>query len=337
MNIRATQLWRLVLVLLFLGGPSICHAAWPSPFSWLDLFVPGPDYARKLAVNATIAGNLECHTIGDFYWEIGDVNGRRISGRVGFLYGPDTVVDLASSSKLPFAAYFVQKYGAPNASQAQALTMSSGYRTFNDALCAATATVRGCENAGIPLTAANNTLTPSAIGMFAYSGGHFQKLGDSSGLASYTASMLTSDFRNLLGSDTGATYFMPGLAGGLRMSANGYAALLRKIMGDKLAISSLMTANRTCTLPGTCPTAIYSPLDYDWDYGLGHWIEHEPGGGDEAYSSVGLYGFYPWITADKQFYGIISMENSLNLFVAPDAVACGIKMRHAWLTSTAQF
>jgi hypothetical protein len=33
----------------------------------------------------------------------------------------------------------------------------------------------------------------------------------------------------------------------------------------------------------------------------------------------------------------MSMENSLNLFVAPDAVACGIKMRHAWLTGTAQY
>jgi hypothetical protein len=335
MNVRTGNLWRQVLLLAVLAGPSVSHASW-STFSWLDLFTPASDVTRKLAVTATIAANLECHTVGDFYWEIGDANGRRISGSVGFQYNANSSVELASSSKLPFAAYFVQKYGTPNDSQAQALTMRSGYHTFNDALCAVTTTVRSCENGAIPLTAGNNTLTPSSIGIFRYSGGHFQKLGDSSPLASYSASALTTDMRNQLGSDTGATFFMPGLAGGLRMSANGYAVLLRKIMGNKLAISNLMTANRTCTLPETCPTSIYSPVTKDWDYGLGHWIEHEPGGGDEAYSSIGLYGFYPWITADKQFYGVMSMENVINPYVALDALDCGIKMRHAWLTATVQ-
>jgi len=292
-----------------------------------------PDYLRQNAVVATIAASQECKTLGNFYWEVGDANGMRSSGKIGTTYNANTTVLLASSSKLVSAAYMIQKFGVPTQAQAQYLTMRAGYTSFLDPSCTIAPTVGACA-----LTAFNGLRTAADVGYFYYNGGNFQQAAMNYGLGWYTAAALTKDAQALLGADTGVSYWFPGLAGGLRMSANGYAVLLRKIMTDKLLIGKLMTANRTCTSPTTCPTSSYSPFPHDWDYGLGHWIEHEAGAADEAYSSVGLYGFYPWISADKQYYGVLSTENLLTVNSGPvrTSMTCGGKIRRAWISGITQ-
>jgi hypothetical protein len=86
-----------------------------------------------------------------------------------------------------------------------------------------------------------------------------------------------------------------------------------------------------CTLPGSCPGAIESPVPVAWHYSLNHWVEDDPGNGDGAFSSPGAFGFYPWISADKQWYGILARV-SRRPGAYKESVYCGIKLRHAWIS-----
>jgi hypothetical protein len=36
--------------------------------------------------------------------------------------------------------------------------------------------------------------------------------------------------------------------------------------------------------------------------------------GDGAFSSPGAYGFYPWISTDKHYYGIISTKGNVGKY-----------------------
>lgn len=76
--------------------------------------------------------------------------------------------------------------------------------------------------------------------------------------------------------------------------------------------------------------SLRSPLKTDWDYSLGHWVEREPGGPDDAFSGPGLQGFYPWISADKTLYGMISTQVLAD--VKASSSACGGKIRKAWMS-----
>jgi hypothetical protein len=293
--------------------------------------------AKTKAVTDAIAASSSCKALGDFYWEMGDASGALTTGQVGTTYKSSTVVNLASASKWPFATYFVQKFGAPTNAQVQALTMRAGYDNMNDVLCAVTLTVRGCFNAPTQiLPIGNNMRDSNAVDKFDYNSGNFQKVAVDAGLGGMSSYGLASDMRKVLGVSTSSelTYAYPGIASGLHMSANSYTAMLRKIMTNQLAMGSMLELGRTCTLQGVCPTAMHSPIVHDWDYGLGHWIEYESAGNDQAYSSIGYNGFYPWITTDLQYYGVLSLENSFN--IAPQAVLCGRELRKAWLAAPVQ-
>jgi len=293
--------------------------------------------AKTKAVTDAIAASSSCKALGDFYWEMGDANGALTKGQVGTTYNASSVVNLASAAKWPFATYFVQKFGAPTNAQIQALTMRAGYVNMNDALCAVTFTVRGCFNAPTQfLPFGNSWKSSDAVDKFDYNSGNFQKVAVDAGLGAMSSSALATDMRKLLGitSSSELTYAYPGIASGLHMSANSYASVLRKIMTNQLAMGSMLELGRTCTLQGICPNAMHSPISQDWDYGLGHWVEYDTAGSDQAYSSIGYNGFYPWITTDLQYYGVLSLENSFN--IAPQAVLCGRALRQAWLAAPAQ-
>lgn len=307
------------------------YAAWP----WPDPApAPAPVDPIQKAVTDAIAASSSCKALGDFYWEMGNAGGALTRGQVGSRFNASSVVNLASASKWPFATYFVQKFGAPSSAQIQALTMRAGYVNMNDALCVATLTVRGCFNAPTQvLPLGNNMQSNDAVDQFDYNSGNFQKVAIDAGLGSMTTTGLASDMRKVLGVSTRVRYAYPGVASGLYMSANDYTSMLRKIMTNQLAMGSMLELGRTCTLQGTCPTSKRSPITHEWDYGLGHWIEYETAGNDEAYSSIGYNGFYPWITTDLQHYGVLSLENSFN--IAPQAVLCGRELRKAWLAAQA--
>ena len=54
--------------------------------------------------------------------------------------------------------------------------------------------------------------------------------------------------------------------------------------------------------------------------------------GDGAFSSPGAFGFYPWVTPDKRYYGLLARMNT-GSGAAMDSVACGRKLRLAWLAA----
>jgi hypothetical protein len=78
----------------------------------------------------------------------------------------------------------------------------------------------------------------------------------------------------------------------------------------------------------------------EWQYSLGHWVEDDPDVGDGAFSSPGAFGFYPWIDAQKRFYGILARVDVLNAgsidltkISSISSVRCGRLIRKAWLTA----
>jgi len=62
-----------------------------------------------------------------------------------------------------------------------------------------------------------------------------------------------------------------------------------------------------------------------WRYSLGHFVEK-----DQTVSSPGLLGFYPWIDASRQWYGVLARYQPVGLSYQ-DSVVCGRAIRNAWL------
>ena len=92
---------------------------------------------------------------------------------------------------------------------------------------------------------------------------------------------------------------------------------------------------RRCASAGLVLDSTRSPAPKFWDYSLGHWVEDAPGD-DGAFSSPGLFGFYPWITADHQTWGILARNH-----LAKDAwyasAQCGAVIRKAWATGKVRY
>jgi len=76
------------------------------------------------------------------------------------------------------------------------------------------------------------------------------------------------------------------------------------------------------------------PSTESWNYSLGHWVEVNPVQGDGAFSSAGAFGFYPWIDSGKTIYGIVTRVGNAGTGV--DSVNCGLLIRKAWFSATAQ-
>ena len=104
-------------------------------------------------------------------------------------------------------------------------------------------------------------------------------------------------------------------------------------MGGQLAIAKLLGANPVCTNPATCSTALNSPVPESWHYSYGHWVEDDPTTGDGAFSSPGAFGFYPWISADRRYYGIVVRHATEGAW---SSVQCGRQIRASWIAQHAQ-
>jgi CubicO group peptidase (beta-lactamase class C family) len=189
--------------------------------------------------------------------------------------------------------------------------------------------------------------------MFDYNGGHFQWYAATAtdadppglGLGSLDVTGLAGEIKNLLGQELNITYSSPVLAGGVRLRPVDYAQFLQKILSGGLAIKNHLGEDPVCTLPGICPTAIYSPADpSNWHYSWGHWVEDDSTIGDDgAFSSPGAFGFYPWIDSSKKYYGILARkvgtgEESQGVVVPAytASVMCGRLIRAAFLTGVEQ-
>jgi CubicO group peptidase (beta-lactamase class C family) len=111
----------------------------------------------------------------------------------------------------------------------------------------------------------------------------------------------------------------PRLDGGLRISTNDYGIFLRMIynngkVGDRQVIRPELVAlmERSQFSPRTqvrfSPAAGYP---YKMEYGLGNWVECPEGRCDRGInSSLGAFGFFPWIDRQKGYYGVLAMEQN---------------------------
>ncbi len=309
----STHLDRLLLVLpCALGSAALAQTA------------PDPSGRATLAATTAATSAPACTLLGNFYWEIGGAGGRLASGAVGSEYSASSTMDIASASKWVFGAYAneVTRHRALSADEIRKLNLTSGYTSQNQLSCLLALRVQGCL-AG-PQTAANE-------GAFHYNGGHLQRLAIDLGLGPHTKQQLTNSYNAALG-DFGMTFRSANVAGGMHGSAEGYGRFLQKVLRGELAIHQRLGANAVCTStasPGTC-NAQYSPSNQPtWNYSHGHWVERDAGGAVEAYSSPGLFGFYPWISADKSYYGIVARQSRQEQAYNHSA-ACGRAIRQAF-------
>ncbi len=266
-----------------------------------------------------------CRALGDFYWEIGDAKGLLQSGQQGSRYTAASEMAIASASKWLFGAFVVERSpGALSSAQIDALTMRSGYDSMHPLACKGAETARECwQRRG------NSKLDAQHVGRFSYNGAHDEKLLIDMGLGDLERPALAAELRHTLGEDLALSYSIPDPAGGVRTTASDYARFLRKILNGQLRISAELGSHAVCTLPGRCADAVHSPVPAAWHYSLNHWVE-DGAQGDGAFSSTGAFGFYPWISADKRYYGILARE-SWRRQAGVDSAACGAQLRRAFM------
>lgn len=275
--------------------------------------------AAKAAANSTTNA---CAPLDAFFWEVGDATGPQGAGTKGSGYTASTVMPIGSATKMVYAA-FVAQLKPLDATDHAYLHHSMGYNSFGPFSCTQAATMSDCAAVGT-----NGYYTPPD-GLFYYGGGNMQQHAIKvMGMGSWTNRALSRRFANVLG--VTVNFSEPQAAGGADMSAAAYADMMRKMMVGQLALGRQLGDAAVCTLPGVCPTALYSPTDQAWMYGAGHWVET-----DGTFSSPGVFGFYPWISGDKTLYGVLARKARPGSAGAESA-ACGKLIRDAWITGIAR-
>lgn len=304
---------RLVLLALVGALPAV---ALPAGAQTVD--------ARRAAVDATLNQAAACSGLGDAYWEIGDVTGRLAWGQRGQGITADKPIGIASASKWMWGAYVAERQGgALSSGDVAALTMSTGYHGENPLNCRGT--VAECRDKGFD---------SALVGKFHYDSAHSQHQAVEMGLGGLDGPGLANEMRRLLGSDLAFTMRSPQPAGGVIMAPSAYGVFLRKLTAGQLRLSGLLASHAVCTLPGTCPTAIKSPFDRNWHYSLHHWVE-DAAGDDNAVSSAGAFGFYPWISGDRATWGLLA-RHDVAKHAGRASAACGALMRKAWFAAAPQ-
>lgn len=273
---------------------------------------------------AAAQGSSACRKLGDFHWQIGDASAVLAAGDIGSRYQANTEMNVASASKWVFGAYTLERLGAerePGGALQRALRMQTGHSQFDHKACTAAQTVRACYEAG-----SNAKQKEDDLGHYYYSGGHSQYWAVSAGLGEYDAAALSLEVNRQLGSELGFHFSRPQPGGGMVSSAAQYARFLRKLLRGELRMSEYLGEAAVCTLPDPehCPEAHGSPVSEPWLYSYNHWVEL-----DGSLSSAGLMGFYPWISGDRQHYGLVARESAA-LNAAWESVQCGRSIRAAW-------
>jgi len=299
---------------------------------------------RNDAATQTADTTTNCQAIQPFYWEIGDKDGALGSASTGDnSYNASTVMPIASASKWVFGAYVAQvRAGQLTDADIAALTMRAGYTNFDELSCVRLVpsvqnamTVNECfqlDNGN----GFNNDYDANALGKFSYNGGHFQKLAVDLGLDLHNNAALRTAYQAQLGSDFELSFGPPQLAGGMSTSAAQYAIFLRKILNNQLYMHDLLGTHSTCTNLLTCVDSLYTPVpaNREFDYSIGHWVETDSVIGDGSFSSAGAFGFYPWIDATKNYYGVLARKAAFGS--GSESMECGRLIRKAWMTGVVQ-
>jgi hypothetical protein len=253
---------------------------------------------------------------------------------------------IASASKWLYGAYVVQqRQGQLSDEDVKFLTFRSGYTNFSR--CLPGQTVDACV-----AYQRNGEHSDATDDRFSYGGGHMEKHASLNGLGALDSAGLATAMRAQLGGDIALGYSQPQLAGGVITSADAYAVFLRKILSGQLLMQAALGTHAVCTNPATCPRgeAINTPVpaSHSYHYSIGHWVEDDPVDGDGAFSSAGAFGFYPWIDADKRWYGIVARQDTSDTHDPDDlgdpdsaghgfaSARCGQLIRKAWISGTPQ-
>lgn len=292
--------------------------------------------ARAAAASATAASTVNaCAGIRPFYWEIGDRNARLAGASLVSPASPAQVTAnswllLASASKWMYGAYVAQRLGGDlSDDDVRMLTMRSGYVSLRS--CRPEQTVDACL-----ADAGNGAYTAGADGRFSYNGGHMQQHASALGLGAMDVDGLTAELRSQLGAELDLRFVQPQPAGGMAGTPASYAAFLRKLLAGDLRLGTMLGAHAVCAGDTGCATGDVlrtpSPEGEALHYALGHWVEDDPVRSDGAFSSGGALGFYPWLDAERQFYGIVARQAPSG---GPASLQCGRLIRKAWQTGTA--
>lgn len=294
---------------------------------FISLGLKDASSSSTLAATKTASNHPECKAIAPFYWEIGDATGVLASGSIGSKsIAANKSLAIASASKLLFSAYVLEKLnGNLTPSIIKGLNFTSGYSNFSS--CLGTLLVGGCYSKRVGHESSHNN-------KFYYGGGHMQKIASVDlKLAKMGTRALESEIQSYIGKDISLSFSIPQPAGGIRISAQDYGMFLRKILSPSgLKIRDFLGKNSVCTNTNVCSTSIYTPvpLTESWNYSLGHWVES-----DGTFSSPGLFGFYPWVSASKELYGILSRHDTNNSAYW-NSVKCGRLIRKAYITGVQQ-
>ncbi len=318
---------RFTLTLLACA-PFIAHAT-PTPQQRADAAQRTAEQARA------------CVAAQPFYWEVGDAGQPLASGQVG-QNGPgrDTEMAIASASKWLYSAFVAERrQGQLTAEDVKFLHFQSGYTNYR--VCRRDQTIQACQESRLN---GRGSKDPATENRFAYGGGHMQQHAIVMGLGSAGPDGLAQAVRQALapalGNDWHLSYSQAMPAGGGVTSAADYSRFLRALMDGRLQLGRLLGTQAVCTNPQACPNeAVKTPIpqSQQWHYSLGHWVEDDPTSGDGAFSSPGAFGFYPWISADRRYYGIVAREERSGVLSsgptgkpAVASAACGREIRAAW-------
>ena len=301
--------------------------------------------AKTLAAQTAANRHAACTAIAPFYWEIGDKTAAQASGSVGQRWGADTSMYIASATKWLYGAYVAElRAGQLTPADVSHLNFTSGYSSFKscgNALNNPGETVASCAQ-----NPDNNKQNPQHVGRFFYAGGHMQMhAAQATPLANSGNAALALQINDLLKLGAPAADFefaQPQLAGGAKTTPAVYAHFLRKTLRGELQIGQLLGSHAVCTNPSTCAAAVSTPFPPNESplYSVGHWVEPAvKDGGDGAFTSPGLFGFYPWIDAGKQWYGIVAratLEGTRSRDMAQQpyylSMVCGREIRRAWIS-----
>ncbi len=314
----------------------------------------GPTANSVAAATATVTNNPLCGSpIAPYYWEIGDQYGPAIGGSVGIDATGQPVqatssVSVASASKFIYGTYVMQLRGSVaklSAADVDFLNFTSGYTNMGSEanVCPGTNspnTVNQCLTLTNSLGVSYAAQDPTTVGTFNYNDGHMENHASQlTSLGNIDAGSLGQIIQSLLGANLNLLYTEPLMAGGIYATGQAYAQVLRNVLSGSLAMRDALGTHPVCTRHSTTCNATYSPIPEAWHYSIGHWVEDDPtSNGDGAFSSPGMYGFYPWIDATKSYYGIISRENTTGsgLQQGYASAQCGRLVRRAWMTGVEQ-
>jgi hypothetical protein len=309
------------------------------------------------AAHLTAEKNPLCQAIEPFFWEIGDATADIASGSVGVNSSgapitASTEMNIASSSKWLYSTYVTQVRGAAanlTDDDVNFLHMTSGYANMGQQGTSEAGTCPSSDNPdtiNVCLTLINpfddlpnDYQNPAFIGSFVYDAGHdenhaslFTTIGNTPN------NLLGRTIAAQLGPNVKLSYSQPLLAGGANMTPASYAHMLQHILAGTLAMNQALGIDPVCTLPSATCNAQSTPLPWAWHYSIGHWVEDDPSVNDDgAFSSPGAQGFYPWIEAGKQYYGLLARVTRPNDQPAgEESVQCGQMIRLAWDTGVEQ-